>query len=824
MTGGGLRRAMDPEADQDLVETAPLEQLSPDQMLGRYRVAGLLGAGGMGEVYEADDEDLGRRVAIKVLPARLAQNADAKQRLQIEARAVSALNHPNICTLYDVGSVEGRPFLVFELIEGPTLRRRMDEGPLEARSALELIEKLARALHSAHESGILHRDIKPANIAFTSDGEVKLLDFGIAKALSASDPSSPPAQLAAETLTRAGQMPGTVAYMSPEQIRGQPLDGRSDVFALGAVLYEMVAGRKAFAAGSAGATIEAVLTGTPPSLEHLGHGSAMQRLVSKALAKDPEGRFASAEDFADAAQAVREAGPQALSARNKALRLGVAGGLAALVLLALGWLGSRWVDTRTDPIGRGASVAVLSFATDGATGAEESEDFLEIAVADEILQELLVAESLAVRPFSSSSNFTLTSDRSETIGRALGADVLVGGRVRRSASSTFVTIEAIRAESGDLLWRETVRAPVDDLLEMDRRVSDAVHDGLLGAFGIRGDETTSGPTDEDAYRLYLQARTELRDREPNRRAIELLRQSVSSDPNHAAAWFELGQRLHVDAFYYASGSVSDELEREAQAAFERNLALQPGSIEAVADLINLELERGALRDALRRATDLAERRPDLAAAQIPLAIVLRYAGAPDRSAELCDRARSMDPREPLLRQCALSYLFSQRTDDAWESSTRSNSLAWQTELRARIALVRSDEASARELWLELASEEFGLFDRSPFLGCFDDEPDLGMLRDVLGDVLAISDGEWKFYSAGLFAWCERPEEAVQLLTAALDSGYCVDPSAASDVLLRDLPDQELLADLRRRAGECRYLLADGELLGGGDASLEPSSP
>lgn len=817
VTGGGLRRALDPGQDEDFVETEPLEQLTPGQPLGRYRVVGWLGAGGMGEVYEADDEELGRRVAIKVLPARLVRNADARQRFQAEARAVSALNHPNICTLYDIGSVDGCPFLVFELIQGESLRSLMADGPLDPERALAVAEQLARALHSAHERGILHRDIKPANIAITPEGDAKLLDFGIAKGLAGGDSLSTPARLAAETLTQAGQMPGTVAYMSPEQIRGHPLDARSDVFALGAVLYEMVAGHKAFAASSAGATLEAVLTGKPPSLEHLGHGPVVHRLVFKALAKNPDDRFASAEALADAIRDLLAAGPRAPSTRRKAARIAVSGVLAALILLGLGWLGRAWLDSRRPgvslPGGQGArvdqgsSVAVLSFSTDRSGGSVDPEqDFLEVAVADEILQELLVAESLAVRPFSSSSGYTLTAASSDAIGRSVGAEVLVGGGVRRSPTDTVVTIEAIHAESGDLLWRETVRAPAGDLLEVERRVSGVVRSGLLRTFGIQVEQASSGPSDEDAYRLYLQARTGLRDREPNRRAIALLRQSVAKDPDHAAAWFELGQRLHVEAFYYVAAETADELELEARAAFERTLELQPGFIEAVADLINLQLEGGDLLDAYRRAVDLAERRPDLAAAKVPLAVVLRYAGLPRRSARLCDRAREIDAREPLLRQCSMSYLFAQRAEEAWESTTRSSSLTWQTDLRARLALIRADESTAAALWRELSNEDLGLFDRTPFVGCLEGVADGGELDAALQEVLAITDGEWKFYSAGLFAWCGRSDDALALLSAALDAGYCVDPSVDSDPLLGALPQSGRSEVLRERAVECRSVL------------------
>jgi eukaryotic-like serine/threonine-protein kinase len=278
-------------------------QISQGTRLGPYEIAGPLGSGGMGDVYRARDTRLARDVAVKVLPARLARDEEHKRRFETEARAASTLSHPNILAVHDVGSHEGTPYVVSELLEGQTLRERLEDGSLSTHRALDYGVQIARGLAAAHERGVVHRDLKPANLFVTRDGLVKILDFGLAKLMRDDGPLSPEDDGTAQpTVTRGttpGSVLGTVGYMSPEQVRGQPADHRSDIFSFGAVLYEMLTGRRAFRGDSAVETMSAILKEEPPELSSSGKvlPAGLERLTVHCLEKRPEDRFQSARDL-----------------------------------------------------------------------------------------------------------------------------------------------------------------------------------------------------------------------------------------------------------------------------------------------------------------------------------------------------------------------------------------------------------------------------------------------------------------------------------------------------------------------------------------------
>ena len=283
--------------------------------LGPYEIAGPLGAGGMGEVYRARDTRLGRDVALKVLPEGLARDSERLRRFEQEARAASALNHPNILAIYDIGTHDGAPFLVTELLEGETLRERLQNGSLPVRKALDIAMQVAQGVAAAHEKGIIHRDLKPANIFLTNDGRAKILDFGLAKLTQQDNTSrigetqSPTRTSGGDARTEAGVVLGTAGYMAPEQVRGKPADARSDIFALGTILYEMLSGRRAFEKDSSADTMAAVLKEEPAELS--GEGKrippALERMVRHCLEKNPAERFQSARDFAFNLAAISDA-------------------------------------------------------------------------------------------------------------------------------------------------------------------------------------------------------------------------------------------------------------------------------------------------------------------------------------------------------------------------------------------------------------------------------------------------------------------------------------------------------------------------------------
>jgi hypothetical protein len=337
--------------------------IGPGDRIGPYEVLGQLGAGGMGEVYRARDARLGRDVAIKVLPRSVASDADRLRRFEQEARVTGSLNHPNIVAIHDFGTHDGMPFVVMELLDGSSLQDRLRSGPLPQSKAIEYAFKIATGLAAAHEKGIVHRDLKPANVFLTNDGQVKVLDFGLAKLerselVGATHSTAP----TAGGETQPGMVLGTVGYMAPEQVRGQPVDHRGDIFTFGTILYEMLTGQRAFRRDSAVETMHAVLREDPPPFVAAGRNipPGLERIVLRCLEKEPEQRFHSARDLAFAldalsasSSALSQAGlappmePAAARPRSRRTLAMVLGGCAAVVAIAL--LGTRFFGGGSPP-------------------------------------------------------------------------------------------------------------------------------------------------------------------------------------------------------------------------------------------------------------------------------------------------------------------------------------------------------------------------------------------------------------------------------------------------------------------------------------------
>jgi TolB-like protein/Flp pilus assembly protein TadD/tRNA A-37 threonylcarbamoyl transferase component Bud32 len=657
------------------------------QTLGTYRLLSRIGAGAMGEVYAAHDEKLNRRVAVKLIAKELAGDADRLQRFRQEAHAASSLNHPNIVVVHDVGKLDERPFIVTELVEGVTLRERFKKGPLSVPEAIEVALQLTSALAAAHARGLIHRDIKPENVMLRPDGYVKVLDFGLAKL--ARSEQAPVADTASTNLTHPGQMAGTPAYMSPEQARAESLDARTDVFSVGAVLYEMVTGRLAFPGESHAAVFAEILGQTPTAPASLNpHVPApLARLIAKALQKDRELRYQSIADMrADLLRLRRESGVD---------RVGPSLAAAHAAMAASGWLGriSRPARVVLALVMLVAAVAaVVAYRRNHAIAESRetrtmlavlpfenlSEDHAQEYFADGLTEEMtaqlgqLQPAKLGVIARTSTFRYKRTKATAAQIGQELNVDYLLDGSVRRVGDRVRVIAQLVDASKQTQLWSETYERPVTDVLHIQREIADHLVRSLsIQLLPARASISTAGPVNLDSYDKYLLALHEIGKgtRDGGNKAIEYFKEAIARNPENARIHAALAQAYTAVTTYYSSPTEVMPLAREAAL---RALALDPELAAAHVTLANVRLlfdwDWSAAEREYRKALEI---NPNLPEANLGYATYLATLGRFDEAIARVKQAYRFDPLALESRNEALwIYYFSDRSRETVEQCQR----------------------------------------------------------------------------------------------------------------------------------------------------------
>ena len=768
-----------------------------EQTISHYRIIKKLGAGGMGEVYLAEDTMLDRKVAIKFLPSESSNDVNANRRLIREAKAAATLDHPNICAIHEINEDGGRSFIVMQYVEGETLDCKIKTQTFDLSEALTIGVQIADAIAEAHTRGIIHRDIKPQNIMITARGQAKVMDFGLAKEIR----ETSQLESGAETLgllTAPGMIVGTVPYMSPEQVRGEGADARGDIFSFGTLLYEMLSGRRPFIAENPASTISAILTREPPPLARYAADVPMEveRIVRKCLEKNRERRYQTMRDLVIDLENVREYGTARTSDE-----LGEYGFLL------------RGAPPTQNPEIR--SLAVLPMAN---LSGDPAQDYFADGMTETLIAGLAKVGELRVISRTSVMQYKGTHKPLPQIARELNVDAIVEGSVQRFGERVQINVQLIYAPTDRHLWSETYDRDLRDILslqnEVARAVTQQIQIKLTPQEQIR--LARARPINPAAYDYFLRGRFRLsrQTETDNETAIEMFDRAVATDPNFAAAWAELAQACVWRFFLFTPDE--KQLEEKAFVAVEKALSLDQ-------DLAEAHLARGRLLwtpanrfphdKAIQEYCRALTLNPNLDEAQNQLALVYGHVGLLDEALQQLEKAVAINPSNTLARYHVGEMLLFQGKYEQGLTALRSVPrevnpalVGYQTPI-ALLHLGRREEAAAilEESLRDYPEDSGGLFTSvQALMAALAGEKDTA--EDTIRSAIAKGKGFGHFHHTAYNIACayslmNKPEQAIRWLQAAADDGFPCYPLFESDPYLNPLRKDSRFVTLMTRLKE-----------------------
>ena len=770
--------------------------------LGNYRILEKIGAGGQGTVYKATDTKLGRPVVIKVLPPELTVKEANLKRFEREARLASALDHPNICTIFDLNDIDGVHFIAMQFVEGKNVRELVNGRPLDLRSALSITIQVADALAAAHSRGIIHRDIKAGNVMVTPAGQVKILDFGLAKLL---DDSASLGGIHHTDLTEVGIPYGTATYAAPEQARGERVDARADIFSTGVLLYEMLTGIWPFQGKTSVDVRHSVLHDQPQPLREARPGGAppqLQAILDRALAKDPKQRYQRVGELRDDLRSVlREVeigGTQTFSEPISPVAPRHLTGTGRFGR-AMRWLRSKTGERTSQPregsfershdtpatslSGERKSLAILPFKN---VGNDPQSSFYEFSLADAVITELARVRSLVVRPSSEIVKYQGLQVDPRQAGRDMSVSAVLSAGFLRAGDRIRVTAQLVDVDSGDLLWSDRIDADATDIINVQDTITQEICDGLR--LELSPDEKDrleqQKTTNVQAYEEYLRGRDCLARfiyhtiaRKDIDEAIEHFERAAYLDPSFALAHSGLG-KAYANRVIKGTGEPGDY--EAAKEAFDKALALDPDLLEARRHMVLIYLSRGEKARARETAEQLVREAPNDPGVHFQRGVIARLDGEYDKALRCFERMARLSPAEQVVASYnrARIFTYQARYDEALAELEQGAAVEPDHPLvkafRSQVLFYRGEHVKAAEMMEQVLEQQPQLDGIRPIYAAFlsalgfNDEA-----REQLTDQVkqtADTDHDVAYWLASAYAMEGQRNDALKWLRRAIELG------------------------------------------------------
>jgi serine/threonine protein kinase/Tfp pilus assembly protein PilF len=774
-----------------------------------YKIIEKLGEGGMGIVYLAEDIKLKRKVAIKFLPHHISANEEERQRFLIEAQAAAALNHPNIATIYAIEETDDlkwgkQAFIIMEFIEGKELKEVVDmhsDASLQLEDVINYAIQIAQGLEAAHKKGIIHRDIKSSNIMITSDGKIKIMDFGLAKIRGGSE------------ITKIGSTAGTAAYMSPEQLKGANVDERTDIWSFGIVLYEMITGKLPFSGAYEQATSYSIVNEKqkPVSSFREDIPEKLLLILNKCLSKNADERYNGAEEILNEFNALK-INPGSMEATatlsfinaDKKKKLFTLMGI--IVLLITASLLILYLNSGNKPVNAETELSLKRIAVLPFTNINNNPEvnFLSFALADQIINSLAYIRDLIVRPSSTIRPYqNIVVDLSK-VSKKLNVDYILSGSYQKESDEIRLNLELVKVDSDKIVWHDGINVKYENAFKLQDIVSKKVVNGLKVKFSP-GEETVTStdiPNDPIAYEYFLRAVSNPIDNEGNMIAIALLKKSMQIDSNFAPAYTELGYRYHTLATY--APSQRNKL-KEAETAYKKALSINNESLSALGDLASIYAETGNDTGAVQLIKEALKINPNNAQTHFGLGYIFRYTGLLNKSAEEMENAIKLDPSNVRFRSIGATYLYQLEYKKALGGLNLDKDSPYSLAFTGQVYLRMKKIDSAKKYFEKaIMTEPEGTLGRwsKVMLDFINGNKDEGLAILKSLETSNTFDAEQFYNYANLYGLYGDKKNCIRLLKRAIDGGFYCYPYILKDSFLdpvrNDKEFQEVLAYAKSR--------------------------